>query len=121
MTRFIPAQEAGPAQDARQKGWLFAIIGITAIGLFLTAWPPITGCVPEGDDRITPTPKLEDPCSGINSALQDGIQNGEDLLSVFNCANSSGNLDPLIPLMQAMNETQTHDSQGTVLDLWPIF
>lgn len=85
---------------------------LTPVGTLLLS------CAPEGDGRVPTVVNYQDPCTNPEYDLTGGIQDGDDLMAVFECLNKDGMLDAFAPTVEAMYTSTTSDGNRTILDMW---
>ncbi len=91
--------------------------GVWRGAVLLSLWLIQGGCSPDGDVLI-PGEEKPDPCFDADTDVLNGIQSGSELADVFYCMNSTGELDPYMPVIMAMETSLISDGQRTVLDMW---
>lgn len=84
----------------------------TVVGLTLLS------CAAEGDGRVPTDVSYQDPCADPDYNLAGGIEDGDDLMAVFECLNKDGLLDAFAPTVEAMYTSTISDGKTTVLDMW---
>lgn len=92
-----------------------APVGATAA---LASFTLLFGCNPEGDLTMPVGEVQPDPCYAADANLSTGIEDGDDLMAIFECLNRDGQLDAFSPVVEAMYSSTISDGKTTVLTLW---
>lgn len=98
-----------------QSSRLYRTLSLSALSGALAILP---ACIREGDDRLPVSEPFVDPCTSPANDLSGGIQEGDDLLAVFECLNRDGQFDAFAPTVEAMAISSTTDGSTTLLDMW---
>lgn len=98
--------QGSPMKSSRSPMWASALIV-----------PALCSCGPEGEQIITVEHTTNQACADASEQLADGLQTGDEIILTVECANTTGDLDPLLDMLEAMQVAT--DPDGTpLLDLW---